>query len=74
MQKTTKRNRHTPAILSFALASAFAAPAAFAQSAPTATQIPPRNRHRNSKPPKRHRRWHPRRRRGRSWMPTATVR
>ena len=40
MQKTTKRNRNTLAILSFALASAFAAPAAFAQSAPTATQDP----------------------------------
>ena len=34
MQKTTKRNRNTLAILSFALASAFA------QSAPTATQDP----------------------------------
>ena len=40
MQKTTKRNRNTLATLSFALASAFAAPAAFAQSAPTATQDP----------------------------------
>ena len=40
MQKTTKRNRNTLAILSFALASAVAAPAAFAQSAPTATQDP----------------------------------
>lgn len=40
MQKTNPRNRNTLAILSFALASAFAAPAAFAQSAPASTQDP----------------------------------
>jgi hypothetical protein len=39
MQKTNTRNRNTLAILSFALASALAAPA-FAQSAPMTTQDP----------------------------------
>ncbi len=38
--KTTPRNRNTLAILSFALASALAAPAAFAQSAPANSQDP----------------------------------
>ena len=36
----TKRNKNTLAILSFALASALAAPAAFAQSAPATPQDP----------------------------------
>ena len=40
MQNKTNRNKNTLAILSFALASALAAPAAFAQSAPTTTQDP----------------------------------
>ena len=40
MQNKTNRNKNTLAILSFALASALAAPAAFAQSAPTTPQDP----------------------------------
>ena len=40
MQKTTSRNKNTLAILSFALASALAAPGAFAQSAPADPQDP----------------------------------
>jgi len=39
-KKTTSRNRNTLAILSFALASALAAPSAFAQSAPANPQDP----------------------------------
>jgi len=40
MQKTTSRNKNTLAILSFALASALAAPGAFAQTAPADPQDP----------------------------------
>ena len=40
MQKKTNRNKNTLAILSFALASALAAPGAFAQSAPADPQDP----------------------------------
>jgi len=40
MQNKTNRNTNTLAMLSFALASAMAAPAAFAQSAPTTPQDP----------------------------------